>query len=253
MENESLLKNRLTELALRAWDRGTWVFSEFLTLAEQDTLLRLRLDCPFTLFGGLPAAERKIACFGSEELCGTAPTPPVTCLKIAPLRQKFADPLTHRDFLGSLMALGIRREVLGDIEVVDNTGYLFCLDSISGYLCDTLTAVRRTAVSCVPSEPPETLSAPPLVSEFVVASERLDAAVAAVFRLSRSEAQKLIASEQVFLSGRLALSPSAVLSEGDIVSVRRHGRFLYEGVLRETKKGRLRIRVRIPGSIPKIV
>lgn len=245
MEYDSLLKNRLSELADRAWGRGAWVFSEFLTLAEQDTLLRLRLTCPFTLFGGLPSAERKIACFGSEEICGWTQTPPVTCVKIAPVRQKFADPLTHRDFLGSLMGLGIRREVLGDIEIADNVGYLFCLDSIAGFVCDNLTSVRHTTVACAPSEPPETLSAPPPLTELVVASERLDAAVAAVFRLSRSQAQELIDKELVFISGRLAKSASAPLTEGDIVSVRHQGRFLYEGILRETKKGRLRIRARI--------
>ena len=244
VENEELLKNRLRELANRAGTRGVWVFSEFLTLAQQDLLSRLRLDCPYTLFGGLPSSERRIACFGSEELCGYVQDPPVTCLKIAPVRQQFADDLTHRDFLGSLMGLGVRREVLGDIEVVDNTGYLFCLDSMAGFLCDSLTAVRRTTVTCTPSSPPEKLSAPPPVTELVVASERLDAAVAAVFRLSRSQAQELIEKEQVFISGREARG-SAPLTEGDTVSVRHHGRFLYEGVLRQTKKGRLRIRVRI--------
>lgn len=245
MENESLLKNRLAELANRAWDRGIWVFSEFLTLAEQDTLLRLRLSCPFTLWGGLDASERKIACFGSEELCGRVEAPPVVCLKIAPTAQKFADGLTHRDFLGSLMALGVRREVLGDIEIVDNVGYLFCLSSIAGFIADSLTTVRRTAVRCELSDPPEKLSSPPPLTQLVVASERLDANLAAVFRLSRSQAQELIDREQVFISGRLAASASAELREGSVVSVRHYGRFLYEGIERETKKGRLRVRVRI--------
>lgn len=245
MENENLLKNRLTELAQRAWDRGVWVFSEFLTLAEQDTLLKLRLPCPFALWGGLESAERKIASFGSEELCGYTEAPPVVCLRIEPVRQEFADSLTHRDFLGSLMALGIRREVLGDIEIADNVGYLFCLDSIAGFIAENLTSVRHTTVRCALSDPPDRLSAPPPVTELVVASERLDAAVAAVYRLSRSRAQELIEKEQVFLSGRLASGASAELTEGDIVSVRHYGRFLYEGVARETKKGRLRIMVRI--------
>ncbi len=245
MENEALLKNRLTELASRAWGRGTWVFSEFLTLAEQDTLLRLRPECPFTLWGGLPSSERKVACFGSEALCGYIEPPPLACLRIEPVQQKFADALSHRDFLGSLMALGIRRELLGDIEIADNVGYLFCLDSIAPYIAENLASVRRTTVRCVPSAPPEKLSSPPPVTELVVASERLDAAVAAVYRLSRAQAQELIEKEQVFISGRLALSPSAALPEGALVSVRHHGRFQYEGISRSTKKGRLRILVRI--------
>lgn len=245
MENEALLKNRLNELARRAEGRGQWVFSEFLTPAEQDVLLRLRVPCPFTLFGGLESSERRVACFGSEELCGYVEAPPVVCLKLEPVSQKFADVLTHRDFLGSLMALGIRREVLGDIEISDNVGYLFCLESIAGFICESLTSVRRTTVSVSRSEPPEKLSAPPPLSELVVASERLDAAVAAVYRLSRAQAQELIAKEQVFLSGRLVSSPSASLEPGTMVSVRHYGRFLYEGIARETKKGRLRVMVRV--------
>ncbi len=245
MENDSLLKNRLTELANRAWSRGTWVFSEFLTLAEQDTLQRLRLDCPYTLFGGLPTGERRVACFGSEELCGYVQSPPVVCLKIEPALQKFADPLTHRDFLGALMSLGIRREVLGDIEISDNVGYLFCLDSVAPFIRENLASVRHTTVRVSESDPPEKLAAPPPVTELVVASERLDAAVAAVFRLSRSQAQELIGKEQVFISGRLPKSASLDIPQGAVVSVRHYGRFVWEGVARETKKGRLRVLVRI--------
>lgn len=245
MENDTLLKNRLTELASRAFGRGVWVFSEFLTLAEQDTLLRLKLDCPFRLWGGLESSERKVAAFGSEELCGYEEEPPIVCLKIEPVAQKFADELTHRDFLGSIMALGVRREVLGDIEITGNVGYLFCLKSIAGFIAENLVSVRHTTVRCELSAPPEKLSAPPPMTELVVASERLDANLAAVFRLSRSQAQELIDREQVFISGRLASSSSADLREGDIVSVRHYGRFLYEGIERETKKGRLRVRVRI--------
>lgn len=245
MENDNLLKNRLAELAARAYNRGIWVYSEFLTLAEQDILLRTRPETPFTLFGGLPTSERKIACFGSLALCGYEAAPPVVCLRLAPVSQKFADPLSHRDFLGALMSLGLRREVLGDIELVDNVGYLFCLESVAPFIADNLTSVRHTTVTAAPSAPPEKLSAPPPLTELVVASERLDAAVAAVFRLSRSEAQALIDAQQVFISGRLPRSAALDIPPGAVVSVRHHGRFIYEGVARETKKGKLRVLVRI--------
>lgn len=244
-DSDTLLKNRLTELASRSYNRGIWTFSEFLSLAEQDTLLRLRLPCPFTLDGGWASAERRVAVFGSEETWGWVEPAPIVCVKIAPLQQKFADKLTHRDFLGSLMGLGIRREVLGDIAVVDNCGYLFCLDTISQYIIDNLTGVRRTTVSCAVSEPPQKLIEPPPLSQLVVASERLDAVIAAVYRLSRSQSQELIAGGKVFLSGRLCQNPDDQIDSGTIVSVRGTGRFLYEGIERETKKGKLRVNVRI--------
>ncbi len=242
-----MLKNRFAELAARAAGRGVWTYSEFLTLAEQDELIGMErsLPCPVALTGGLPAPERKIAVFGSEDFIGYPAAPPIVCLRISPLQQKFADSLTHRDFLGSLMALGIRREVLGDIEVLENVGYLMCLDTVSRYIMENLSEVRRTSVRCELTEPPAEVSALPGVSELVVASERLDAAVAAVYRLSRSQAQELISGEKVFISGRLARSASADIREGAVISVRGYGRFIYEGVSRETRKGRLRVRVRI--------
>ncbi|MGM9521131.1 MAG: YlmH/Sll1252 family protein [Oscillospiraceae bacterium] len=245
MDNDTLIKNRFNELSQRSFNRGIWTFSEFLSLAEQDVLLSMRLPCPFSLYGGTDSAERRIAVFGSEELCGWIEPPPVECIKIAPAQQKFADKLSHRDFLGSLMALGLRREVLGDIEISDNTGYLFCLNTISDYIIDNLSEVRHTTVRCCRSEPPEALSVPPEPTELVVASERLDALIAAVYRLSRSEAQELIAHEKVFLSGRLPSGAAAQVSPGTIVSVRGSGRFKYEGLSRETRKGRLRVTVRI--------
>jgi len=244
-DSDVLLKNRLTELANRSQSRGIWTTSEFLSLAEQDTLLRLRLSAPYTLVGGFDAAERRVAHFGSEESCGWVEEAPIVCVKIAPVMDKFADKLTHRDFLGSLMGLGIRREVLGDIVVADNRGYLFCLDSIADYIISQLESVKRTTVTCALSSPPAKLSEPPAETSLVIASERLDAIVSAVYRLSRSQGQELISGGKVYISGRLVESSSAALKEGDVISVRGLGRFTYEGISRETKKGRLRVNVRI--------
>lgn len=242
---DTLLKNRLTELANRCYNREAWTYSEFLSLAEQDVALKMKFTVPMELVGGYESCERKIAVFGSEELCHWEDTPPIVCVKISPVIQKFADPLTHRDFLGALMSLGIRREVLGDIVISSNCGYLFCLNSISEFVIDELTSVKHTTVYCEESDPPVSVSMEPGEESFVVASERLDAIVAAIFNLSRSESQELIKSEKVFLSGRLAVSSSAELKEGTIVSVRGMGRFKYEGIDRETRKGKLRVIARV--------
>ncbi len=245
MENISLFQNRMEDLARRSFSRGCWEFSEFLTLYEQDILLSMHLDVPVSLHGGFPSAERKIAAFGSEEFCGWAEDAPISCVKIEPLMQKFADKLTHRDFLGSILSLGIRREVLGDIIIHENVGYVFCLSTISEYISRQLERVRHTSVRCSLSNAPEIVTLPPEVTEIVVSSERLDAIISAIYKLSRSQAQTLISNEKVFLSGRLAHSSSSQLDDGAVVSVRGFGRFVYRGISRETKKGRLRVRVQI--------
>lgn len=244
-ENDSLLTKRLSELSGRAAARGIWTYSEFLTLPQQDDFLRLSIrDVPVSLYGGYPTAERKIAVFGSEDLCGWYEEPPICCVLLKPILQKFADSLTHRDFLGALMSLGIRREVLGDIVVHENRGYLFCLDSISEYIVRELKSVRHTSVTCALSSLPEIVSQPADIMELVVASERLDALVAAVYRLSRSVSQTLFDAEKVFCNGK-NVRVSSTCNEGDVISVRGYGRFLYEGFLRETRKGWLRVAVRI--------
>ena len=241
MENDiRQLKKRFEELYDRAETRGYAVYSDFLTLAEQDVLLS-SVPCA-ELIGGYIAAERKIACFG--EAYGAEP--PCVWIKIAPRQQKFADKLTHRDFLGSLLGLGIKRELLGDIIIYENEGYLYCLESISGFITDSLTQVKRTTVECTTVDaPPETSTGIPDESVMTVASCRLDALVSEVFNLSRSQSSELFAAELVFVNARVAKKPAAEPNEGDIISVRGKGRFIYTGAMGETKKGRLRVGVRI--------
>lgn len=244
MENTELIKKRLTELYRRADSRCCWEFSDFLSLAEQTILLQLRLPGNVKLWGGYESAERKVACFGSEEDCGYTEEPPVVCVKIEPVSRKFSEELTHRDYLGALMGLGIERTVLGDIIVKDKDAWLFCHESIAGYITRTLDSVRRTTVKCSLSEPPEFVNEKPEITGAVTASERLDAVVAAVYALSRAEGKKAVESGMVFLDGLQVLNPSALIKPGTIVSVRGTGRFMYEGIERETRRGRLRVMVR---------
>ena len=241
------LQKRFEELAARADGRGRYTYTQFLTLAEQDVLQKQSrsLSTVFQWMGGYEAAERRLACFGREEDMGYPPESPVQCVQIAPANKKFAGELGHRDFLGSLMGLGIKRQLLGDIHIVEGTGYLFCLEEIAPYICDNLVSVGRTTVRCALCEAPEQLSQPPELSEIVVASERLDALIAAVWRLSRSDAQELLEKGMVYIDGRLVENAAHTLKEGDLISVRHQGRFRYEGMLRETKKGRLRVLVRV--------
>ena len=169
----------------------------------------------------------------------------VACLQAAPASARFAEELGHRDCLGALMSLGIRREVLGDIVPQEGKLYIFCLRSIAPYIAENLTQIRRTSVrvsiAAAPPEPPP----PPPESGVVVASERLDALVAAVYNLSRAEAQRLFERELVLVNSLPARGGAAPVKPGDVVSVRGHGRFEYCGAQRETRKGRLRVGVRI--------
>lgn len=249
MEDTKLFERRMLDLAKAAENGGYYTASHFLTLAEQaelDELHKRGLISRYTLDGGFDAAERKYAILGDPDELGYEPSPEGVWLQIAPRAAKFADALTHRDFLGSIMALGIKRELLGDILVVDNIGYLYLLESIAPYLLETLTRIRRTDVTVLRTDaPPEHAVTLPDVTAVVASSERLDAVVAAVYRLSREKAKTAIERELCAVNGKITAKPDATVKEGSIISLRGYGRFLFEEILSNTQKGRLRIAVRI--------
>lgn len=250
LREEKQLKNRLEELADRACTRGGRTFSEFLDMAGQDVASRLKTLAPLRLEGGWPGAERRIACFGEREEWETEElsAAPIVCLKISAAAPKFSEKLTHRDFLGALMGLGFRREVLGDIIVSEDNSaaWLFCLESVADYICDQLTQVRRTTVKVSrESALPDFAAALPEEQTVQAASDRLDALVAAVYNLSRSESGELFRKELVYINSRAAANPSAPAKEGDVISVRGHGRFIYCGEGGNTRSGRLRAKVRV--------
>lgn len=206
----------------------------------------MRFSVPTNLWGGYEDAERCVACFGDIEYFMDDNDYPIKCILIKPVNQKFADALTHRDFLGSLMGLGIRREVLGDIIISGNCGYLFCLDSISEYIIENLTQVRHTTVKCELTENIPTDALPqPESREIIVSSERLDVIVSAIYNMSRSQVLPIFHTEKVFVNGAVKTSPSATINIDDKVSVRGFGRFIYKGVLRTTKKNRFVIKVEV--------
>ena len=220
-DDEKMLLKRAQELSSRAFSRGCWTNTEFLTIAEQDIVSRVKTDAPVSFFGGWEGAERRIAVFGSEELCGYPAVPPIVCLRIGATAPKFAEELSHRDYLGALMGLGVRREVLGDIVPQGKGAYLFCLESIAGFICENCAQIRRTAVSVSSVETlPELLAQEP-------------------------EATQLVEDGRVFINSRLTVDPSVELREGALVSARGYGRFRFDGAAAETRKGRLRVVLRI--------
>ena len=206
----------------------------------------MRFSVSVTLWGGYENAERCVVCFCDREYFTDNTDYPVKCILIKPVNQKFADNLSHRDFLGSLMGLGIRREVLGDIIIHENCGYLFCLENIADYILENLTQVRHTTVKCeITDKIPTDVLPKPENREIIVSSERLDVIVSAIYKMSRSQVLPIFHTEKVFVNGAVKTSPSATVSVNDKISVRGFGRFIYKGVLRTTKKDRLVISVEV--------
>ena len=127
-KDSDLLKKRLAELARKAYERNMYVYTDFLGLAEQSLLHEMERELQYAgiqlqgmpeLADDMDITERKIARFGREEQIGYTEPFPIATLWIRPPQEKFAQDLTHRDFLGSLMNLGVERNRRGDLFVQD--------------------------------------------------------------------------------------------------------------------------------------
>ncbi len=237
------LKNRFRDLADRAFSQNMFTFTGFLGLSEQDVFWQMERELSYadcTLYGGAEETERKVVRFGNEEELGYEAPFPIVCIHVAPLAAKFADALSHRDFLGALMNLGIDRSTVGDIRVGDREAYLFCLDAVAEFICENLRQVKHTNVRCglvdaaaeVPEEEPERV-----VIQAV--SLRADAVIAKVYNKSRESCLELFRAQKVYVDGRLCENNSRQLKAGETVNARGYGKFRLVGDARETRKGKL--------------
>lgn len=236
-----MIEKRFNELYKRSYDKNIICFTDFLNMDEQSILEGTYLPC--VKYGGYSLSERAVAGFGDNINKADFP---IALLRISPVNQKFADKLTHRDFLGALMNLGIKRELLGDIIVSENTGYLFCLEQIKDYIIDNLSRLKHTTVSVSELEQlPDTAVTEPESRQVIVSSLRLDALISAVYRLSRSESNKLFLQDRVFVNSKATANNSYQLRDGDIISVRGFGRIYYISQLKTTKKNRIVVEIKI--------
>lgn len=241
-KEEQMLLKRFHDLANTAYHRGISTFSDFLNLNEISNLKANAKDFSFVkvcFYGGYPHAERQIAAFAPDAFLPTREDYPVSILKIMPLNRKFAQDLTHRDFLGAILNLGIDRGKIGDILAKEGIAYVFVHKSMEKFLMEQLCRVKHTSVKVEPCDEAEDISISFERLEGSVSSERLDAILALAFQGSRSALSQLVAAEKVFINGRLCYSNSQILKQGDIVSVRGFGKFIYQGFISNTKKGRL--------------
>lgn len=244
---EELFRKRLSELANKAYSNSQYLFTGYLSMFELDVYYRMERELsyvPVTIFGGTNDCERVMLRFGDEELCGYEEPFPIACIEIIPLVEKFAQELSHRDYLGALMNLGIERSTLGDIVIDGKRAYLFCNEKLADYIIENVDKIRHNSVKCkLAQKVPETTITRTERKSIQVSAARADSIISKVYNISRSESVDLFRAKKVFVNGRLNENNSGQLKEADKVSVRGFGKFVYCGVLRETKKGKLSVEV----------
>lgn len=235
---EALSAERLFELACRADRTGTDVFTPFLSPPEA-ALARIaakKTSADVTLYGGYEGAEREMARFGDggSEF-------PLTAIEIT---WRHADAPSHRDILGSVMALGVKRNRIGDIAVQGDRAYLFCQSAAAELILSLLTQANKSPVHVTRLDEMPIIT-PPKGREITdtVLSPRLDAVLASAFSLSRARAAEAIRSGSVKLRHIPTVHPDAHVEPGDAISVRGMGRARLDAVGAPTKKGRLPITI----------
>lgn len=247
-KDEILIRKRFIELSEHAYQRGTASYTDFLNLNELNilhTTPKEMFAVSYRTFGGYALLERQMAAFLPDAFClyreeeEILASYPIEAVKIVPLNEKFAEEMSHRDYLGALLNLGIDRSKLGDILVRDKEAVVFVHKYLTEFLTKELTRVRHTMVQTKKTDIRD-FHYEPKIEEIkgTVASVRIDALLSLAYGTSRSKLIPLIEGGRVYVNGKMITGNGYHLKEEDIVSIRGMGRFQYKGILSETKKGR---------------
>lgn len=193
-------------------------------------------------FGGCVAAERKV-------LCVYIDTPP--CEDEFPFTAVWIhckaenQQLSHRDYLGALLALGLERRCIGDIFVQHEGAIAFVLDTQIQLVQNELLSVGRynAAVERCAELPTDLQQSTKQEITATVASLRLDAVLAAALRQSRPNVSALISAGKAQVSHLTVTSTSFLVAQGDSLTVRGEGKFRLTSVGGQSKKGRIFITI----------
>lgn len=244
---ERLLLARLLDKLELSRRRDIPSYTGFLSASERvlaESLIHAA-GCPeHVFFGGYEEAERTICVFlpswmGREDWItgGECPLSAVRCMFPA------GSHLTHRDFLGAVLGLGVTREKVGDLLVGTDFCDVIVLQELEEYLLLNLESAGRVKLKCS-RFPLDQLIAPQVrvkVIRDTVAALRLDAVTASAFSLSRSKAASAVSAGRVQLNHRECVKPDQNVAEGDVLSCRGLGKCVVKEAGSRSKKGRIMI------------
>lgn len=203
-----------------------------------------RLRCQAVLYGGYEDAERRVMIFLPDNMDdGDIPAQfqPLSAIRVK--LPKGAPKLSHRDYLGSLLSLGVERSVLGDILVRPDGADIVVMADIAEFFLHNFIKAGRVDLEVelieIENIKPDYVELQELKD--TVASLRLDNIVSSAFRLSRGASQEAVRQGLVSLNGRRELRPDASVSEGDKLVLRGRGRVVLKEAGGHSRKGRIMI------------
>lgn len=154
----------------------------------------------------------------------------ITCYK--------TNELKHSSIMGSLFGLNITNEKFGDIVLWNNNFYVYLVDDISSYVVDNLTMIGNISVNLeeVPLELLEDFKRKFEKIELIVSSLRIDTIISRLIGCNRDSVGDKLRNNEIYLNDEIPKKSSEVLDEGDIFSIRKFGKYRFEGIVGRTKK-----------------
>ncbi len=231
--------------------------TEFLDAYQQNTVnrvLKASNETNYILYGGYEEAQRKMLFIYPEKVeeifsRETANSIFMQNIKVISiiLPQELQGKYNHSEYLGGIMKLGIKREIIGDIIVNESGADIIVQAEMAEYLKSHLQDLTRFQKSEISIKEISDLSIVPVKKEemvILIPQMRLDVVVSEILHLSRSKANEIIAEERVFINYELKTKNAAMLKENDILTIRGKGKFEIGQILSTTSKGKIRLMVR---------
>jgi len=237
------LAAKLLDLAEAALRHRKYKVTEFLdpfgySIAETIVAHYERLELLSN--GGYDGAERVKAVFMNEEFRGN----PDLALDVfsAKWDERYYQ-ITHRDVLGALMGLGIKREIIGDIIMCGHGCQIIIDSSLANFVIQNFNKIGAAAITISQLNLSDIAPREEKVKEIktTVASLRLDVIAAAGFGTSRSRMSDEVLAGKLKVNWQDAKNSAQSIKTGDIISMRGRGRVEVCEVLGQTKKGRISI------------
>lgn len=190
-----------------------------------------------TTYGVFQEAERKMIAFNCEDLSMTG----AKVLKVTN-KSKFEE-LTHRDYLGALMNIGIKREKFGDLNVQGNSCYIVVSEEVLQYVITNLNKIGKCPCEVKEVNSSQILSIKPQFEEIVltVNSNRIDSIVSSCLNISRGKAEEIISSGKVLIDYVSETSKNKQIQGGSIITIRGYGKYKLVDEIGWSSKGKTKI------------
>ncbi len=242
--------HNFSDLSKKSYNSNRFTFTDFLSLSEFSDLESEKgdfLEKCYESWGGYADAERVVVRFGSVDELGYEEEFPISIVRIDLAAPKFATKINHRDYLGSLMGLGLERRCFGDIICDEKGAYVFVHNRVIDTVMRELTAVGRNTISMkIVDELPEDYMQTRTKTQIVqVASMRADGIIAHVCKLSRKDVILLFQEKKVSVNGRLVENNDKQLVEGDAIAVRGFGKFKIAREAGLSRKGKCNLEIEV--------